>query len=110
MKKQIKFAPELISSILSGEKVSTWRLFDDKNLADGDILELLNKETLQHVATAQIIQVIEKPLGLLSDKDTRGHEKFNSDEEMYQTYKKYYNRSVDKDTIVKLIWFKLLSR
>lgn len=34
--KTLKFTPELSAKILSGEKTSTWRLFDDKNLQKGD--------------------------------------------------------------------------
>ncbi len=108
MNKTLKFAPNLIPLVLSGEKVSTWRLFDDKELTQGDILDFINKETLAHFATAQIIKVIEKPLGELTGKDKKGHEKFESDEEMYQTYTKYYNRLVDAATPVKLIWFQIL--
>lgn len=35
--KALKFTPELSAKILSGEKTSTWRLFDDKNLQKATI-------------------------------------------------------------------------
>lgn len=107
MHKSLKFVPELIPLVLSGEKVSTWRLWDDKDLTQGDIVTLLNKETLGHFATATITKVIEKPLGELTDEDKKGHESFVSDNEMYKTYKRYYKRHVDKDTPIKVIWFTL---
>jgi hypothetical protein len=39
-----------------------------------------------------------------------GHEKFSSEEEMYNTYKKYYGGSVDANTEVKIIGFEFDSK
>lgn len=36
--KTLKFAPHLVPLVLSVEKISIWRLFDEKNLTDGDKL------------------------------------------------------------------------
>ncbi len=44
----------------------------------------------------------------LTEKDWEGHEKFNSDEEMYKTFSKYYNYKVTPESKVKLIHFKLI--
>ena len=41
--KILKFKNELVSLISSGEKDSTWRLFDDKNLQEGDEVILVNQ-------------------------------------------------------------------
>ena len=43
--KTLKFASHLVQKILSGEKTSTWRLFDDKDLQVGDGLIFVNKDT-----------------------------------------------------------------
>ncbi|MCR4283952.1 MAG: hypothetical protein NUV64_01355 [Parcubacteria group bacterium] len=43
----------------------------------------------------------------LEEADFDGHEKFSSEEEMYQTYRTYYGDKVGPDTIVKIIRFKL---
>ncbi len=107
MPKTLKFATDLIPLVLSGQKTSTWRLWDEKDLAVGDEVSLLDQITKQQFATAKIIKVIEKPLGELTEYDKKGHEKFANSEEMYQTYTKYYNRPVDQTTIVKIIWFEL---
>jgi hypothetical protein len=106
--KVIKFAPDLVPLILSGEKTSTWRLFDDKALRAGDIVEFCNKQTLKKFADAKLVQVIEKPLGELDEEDKRGHEIFINDEEMYSIYSGYYHYTVDRKTLVKVIHFKLL--
>ncbi len=108
MHKRLKFAQDLIPLILSGEKVSTWRLWDDKGLSTGDIIDFIEYGTNRHFATAKLTKVIEKPLGELTKEDKKGHEKFANDEIMYQTYTQYYNRPVDKNTIVKIIWFELV--
>lgn len=107
MHKSLKFVPELIPLVLSGEKISTWRLWDDKDITVGDTLSLLNKQTLEQFATAKVTKVIEKPLGELTDEDKKGHETFTNDEVMYQTYTKYYQREVTTTTPIKLIWFDL---
>ncbi len=106
--KLLKFAPNLIPLILSGEKTSTWRLFDDKELKEGDVLDLLNKETLQKFVSVVIVKVREKKLGDVESSDFEGHEKFESAEKMLETYKKYYGDMVSTHTVVKMIDFKLL--
>lgn len=105
--KQIKFRRTLSIQILNGEKTATWRLFDDKDISENDEVELLVWEDKSVFANALITKVYEKTLGSLTDADWEGHEKFKSDKEMYKTYKKYYNQSVNKDTIVKIIHFQL---
>jgi hypothetical protein len=37
--------PNLVPKVLTGEKTSTWRLFDDKNLTAGDDFLMINKKT-----------------------------------------------------------------
>ena len=103
--KRLKFHPSLVSLVLSKEKTSTWRLFDDKNLSEGDMLELINSETGEVFAKAQIKKVSIKKLGQLSDEDRVGHEPFSSDQEMHAIYEKYYKVPVDQYTEIKIIRF-----
>ena len=103
--KTLKFTSQLVDKILSGEKTSTWRLFDDKNLTIGDKLIFINKETLKEFGEAIITSLKTKTLGSLTDDDWIGHEKFTSEEEMYFSYKKYYGDRVNKDSEVKIITF-----
>lgn len=103
--KNLKFAPELCVQILDGIKTSTWRLFDDKDLQVGDNLSFVNKETLEIFGTAVITALIIKTLGMLDKTDWKGHERFESEEIMYQTYRKYYGDCVNSETEVKLLQF-----
>lgn len=102
--KLVKFRDYLVPLVLSGQKNSTWRLFDDKDLSIGDDVELCEFGKDDSFATARITKVIEKPFGELKDDDKEGHETFSTDYEMYKTYSGYYN------TNVKIIWFKLTDR
>ena len=106
--KTSKFRPHLVPKILNGTKTSTWRLFDDKDFQEGDLLELINKETLEVFAKAKIVSVKEKALGDLTDENWEGHDKFNSDEEMYSIFSKYYNKKITPNDKVKIIIFELV--
>jgi len=105
--KTLKFVPELISPILSKHKTSTWRLFDDKDLSEGDELSLVNKETGEEFAKAVIIKTREKKLKDIIEDDFDGHEKFESEERMYEIYRLYYGDKVTENTIVKMVDFKV---
>lgn len=72
--KRIKFATNLVEPILNGIKTSTWRLWDDKDLQTGDIVEFVNAETLETFAKAELTRVIEKPFKDLTDEEKQGHE------------------------------------
>lgn len=106
--KNLKFAENLVPLVLSGEKTSTWRLFDDKGLKVGDKLIFINKGDGKRFATAEIVLIKEKTLGNIEDSDFSGHEKFGSKEEMFKTYQSYYGDAVNKNSIVKMIKFKLV--
>ncbi|MFH1971819.1 MAG: ASCH domain-containing protein [Patescibacteria group bacterium] len=108
MHKKLHFSKELVTLILSGKKTSTWRLWDDKNLQMGNIVEFLESKTEKHFAKAKIVKVVEKKMGELKKSDKKGHEEFKNDNEMYETYSRYYRRKVTPDTLVKIVWFELI--
>ena len=108
--KTIKFMPHLVELILAGKKSSTWRLFDDKDLSEGDALIFVNKETGEEFGTGKITKVAMRVLGGLTDADWEGHERFVSEEEMYATYKKYYGDRVSPETEVKIIGFEFAKK
>jgi hypothetical protein len=107
MNKKLAFSPSLISMIMSKKKYSTWRLFDNKKLLKNDIFDLINSDTRKKFATAKIVKIIQKQFGELTKSDKEGHEFFKSEKEMYKTYSKYYHKKIDKNSIVKIIFFKL---
>jgi len=106
--KTLKFRHHLTEEIIAGRKIVTWRLFDDKDLKVGDELELVDSESGEKFAEAEIVKVREKQLGKIEEKDFAGHEKFESKKEMLATYRSYYGDKVDWDTVMKIIDFKLL--
>lgn len=106
--KTLKFSGPLVPLILFGEKTSTWRLFDDKDLKKGDKLQFIDGENGDEFATAIIESLLEKKLGKITEADYDGHEKFKNQKEMLKTYKSYYGDKVTLDTPVKIIKFKLL--
>lgn len=103
--KRIKFSAHLVPLILAGEKTSTWRLFDDKNLSVGDNLEFMDSDTGNVFGTAVILSIKEKNLGDIQDADFDGHEKFSNKEAMLEAYRGYYGSAVDENTTVKMISF-----
>ncbi len=106
--KKLRFVNHLAELILRGEKTVTWRFFDDKNLQVGDELVLGNSDTGQEFAKAEIVEVKEKRLGEVTEKDYIGHEKYKDQDEMLDTYKGYYGDRITLDSVVKIIKFKLI--
>jgi hypothetical protein len=107
--KTLKFNEKLVPLVLSGEKTSTWRVFDEKDLTVGDELTLINKQTMEVFTEAVIVGVEEKQLKDITREMevASGHETFESDEERLRVYKSYYGDEVTNDTVVKMIQFEL---
>lgn len=105
--KTLKFKNDLVAEILTGRKTSTWRLFDDKDLQVGDELELINKDTLEKFAEAKIIEVSEKKIKDLKEKDAVGHGNFEEPNVMLEKFRYYYGDKVDLNTAVMIIRFQL---
>lgn len=106
--KTLKFRPELAKLINAGKKTCTWRLFDDKDLKEGDLVDLIDSETKKKFGEVEFIHVHEKKMKDLVESDFDGHEKFTDKEEMYRTYKTYYGDRVGPETAVKMIRFRLI--
>lgn len=105
--KVLKFAPHLADMIIAGEKTTTWRLFDDKDISTGDDFIFVNKESGREFASALAVSVKVKTIRTLDADDWVGHEKFKNEEEMYSMYKKYYGDKVQPDTELKVIKFNI---
>jgi len=106
--KAVGFIKDLQEIVLNGSKTITWRLWDDKDLQEGNVFSCVDMVTRAPFAKAKITQVQEKPFKDLKSEDKDGHEKFASDQEMYDTYARYYHKKVDENTIVKIIKFELI--
>ena len=107
--KTLKFKDYLVSKILDGSKVITWRLFDDKDLQVGDKLLFVNSDSDKELAKAEIMGMREKKLEEITEEDfEEGHEKYKSQEDMLAHYRDYYGNKVDLDSVIKIVKFKLL--
>lgn len=109
--KKVKLDHELAQMVLRGDKTSTWRLFDDKDLTVNDDLVLIDKvdpelpQTWKVIGHARINKIIEKRLGDIEDEDCEGHNPYTSPEVMLQTFRGYYGDRVTWDTPVKILHF-----
>jgi hypothetical protein len=106
--KTLKFKPHLIRGVLDGNKTITWRLFDDKDLQEGDKLECLNSENGNKFAEVEIIKVENKRVEELTEEDLKRNE-YRDNNHVLELNKKYYGNQVNINTIVKIIEFKLLT-
>lgn len=115
---RVNFSPKLVPMVLSRKKFLTWRINDEKDIQVGDELVLWMKgrdnngvqvEDSAEFGRGEVIEVWEKAFKDFTSKEKDGHEKFSSNEEMVEQYRKYYGPNVSKDTIVKIIRFKLIS-
>lgn len=106
--KTLKFRDYLVPLVMSGEKNSTWRLFDDKELSVGDDVELQMFVTNKPFAKAKIVDVIEKQFKELSKDDKKGQVSFKSDDEMYVKFTEYYKQEITPETSLKIVRFELI--
>lgn len=97
--------------VRNGQKTSTWRINDDKDLSVNDQVELIDKVDSKNRASweifgvATIDEVISKRMGQLSQADEIGYEGYESKEAMYKAYRGWYGKDVGPDTPVKIIRF-----
>jgi ribonuclease HI len=106
--KTLKFASDLVESIKSGSKKSTWHLFDDKQLGVNDLVEFINSDLGQAFGFAKINEVIMKRICDINDDDKSIHEGPEESEEILNLFRKYYGSNVTPDDIVKIIKFDYL--
>lgn len=109
--KTLKLEHSLAKYVLDGSKTSTWRINDDKDISVDDDIELVDKvdpsrpDSWRVIGRARVNEVVVKRLGDVVDSDFDGHESFESREEMFNTYRRYYGEGVNEQTLVKMIHF-----
>lgn len=109
MDKTMKFQSDLVADIIGGRKTCTFRLFDDKDLAEGDVVRMVDKGNGQYFGSARLISVTEKALQDLGEDDFIGHSPYRSQAEMIAGFRTYYGDLVGVDTMAKIIRFKMIS-
>lgn len=109
--KQLKFDHNFAEAIQTGEKTETFRVNDDKDIKQGDLIQLVDKVDGDRPATwiitgeLSIISVFETPLGSLSEEHIMRVDSFSSIEEMIQTFRRFYGEYVDEKTLIKVLVF-----
>ncbi len=112
MMKKLKLDHDVAQQVQSGQRTSTWRLFDDKDLSVNDQVLLVDKvdaddpNTWTTIGTATIDRVVQRRLGDISEQDMEGQESFTSRQQMLATYQRYYGSDVSWQTPVKIISFR----
>lgn len=101
MNKTLKFESFFADTIKGKDKITTSRLFDEKNLSLGDDVDFLNADTGEKFATGKITAIKETTFAeMVKDAaDIQG---------MYQTYKFRYKREIKPEDKVKLVAFDIL--
>ena len=61
MKKSLKFRDHLVKLVLEEKKDVTWRLFDDKDLSEGDEVDLINWNTKEKFGEAILTDTRNSP-------------------------------------------------
>lgn len=111
--KTLKLDHTLAEAVRRGEKTSTWRIYDDKDISVNDHIELLDKvnpgdpSTWVVAGMARVDEVVEKRLGDIGKDDMGGHQEYASREDMLKSFQKYYGPQVTFETPIKLIHFTL---
>lgn len=111
--KKLKFDHHESNLIRSGEKTSSWRVYDDKNISVNDEVELVDKvdpgnpSTWVEIGVGHVDTILEKRFRDVRPDDFVGQEPHHSAEEMLEHFQKYYGPQVDLDTPVKMIHFHL---
>ncbi len=109
--KQLKFEHQLAQDIIKGEKTSTFRLFDEKNIRVGDIVQIIDKVEQDNPASWLVIgdaivqEVREKRLEDVQGDDWLGHEPYESVRVFIDTHQHYYRVPINEETPVKIIRF-----
>lgn len=111
MMKTVKLSHKFIEPLLKGEKVSTWRMFDDKDLTAGEVVKIIDKvdpnrpETWKGVGVAHIDKVVEKLPQDLTTQELAEHN-YASLEEMIEAFREYYPyKEVTVTTPLKILYF-----
>jgi ribonuclease HI/uncharacterized protein YqfB (UPF0267 family) len=106
---KLKFSSELVPQIVDEKYTTTWRLFDDKNISIGDIVELVNSQTNEVFAKAEVVSITQKYLKDINDYDMKNHKKYDSLDSIISDFKRFYGDAVNAELIVKMYDFKILN-
>ena len=104
--KTLKFTEPKPGLILNRKKDTTWRISDEKGIAEGDTLSLCRTDG-KEFAKAEVTLTKETSIRDLMKSDMKGHEKITENEAL-RKLSGYYHMKVMPQTSVKVIKFRLL--
>lgn len=108
--KTLKFDNSQIDKILSREITSTWRLADEKNIQVDDQIQLINAETGSVFAEIIVDKITTKRISDINDSDMLGHAQYENNEDIVDSFRKYYGHNIDQNSVVKIINFSILEK
>jgi ribonuclease HI len=109
--KYVKVSHKVSKLIMDGEKSSTWRINDEKNISVDDAIGIIDKvdpkdpSSWQIIGTGHVNSVIQKRLSDVHSDDLGPGETFDSRQEMMKTFRKYYGPDISERTTLKIINF-----
>jgi len=109
--KLLKVSHKIARLIASGQKNSTWRINDEKNVSVDDEIGIIDKvdpdapDTWTIIGSGRVSQVLQKRLGDIEHGDLGAGEDFVSKADMLKTFRNYYGRDINQHTTVKIITF-----
>lgn len=109
--KSLKLNHEFAQQVLSGQRTSTWRINDDKDLHVNedvqlvDKVDLLNPSSWRPIGVARITTILEKQLGKVTQHDIAPGEQLKPLKALIDEFRGYYGHQVNAETPVKIITF-----
>jgi hypothetical protein len=101
--KTLKFRPQFVEHIRSKNCGITTRMFDENNISEGDVLDLVDSATDKKFITAKVSKVYYRPFGEVAKEaaDPQG---------LYRQYQDYYGHKIEPDMPIKFIHFDIIGR
>jgi len=96
---------------MDGQKNSTWRINDEKNISVNDEVGIIDKvdindpESWQVIGLGHVNAVVQKRLRDVMPEDLGVGEEFTSRDDMLKTFHHYYGGDVNESTPLKIITF-----
>jgi ribonuclease HI len=108
--KTLKFNQSQISAIVDKTRISTWRLFDEKDLSVDDLVDFINSKNGESFGYAKIKEVTTKKINDINENDINNHGDSINKDKILDIFIKYYGPRVCDSDIVKVIKFEYLGQ
>lgn len=109
--KQLKFDHKYVQALKDGSKTVTFRVNDDKDIRPGDVVEVIDKVDLDFPSTWEVpgfleIQSVKNvAFSDLNKEDISSLHSFGNDDEMLQTFQRFYGDHVNEETQILVVMF-----